>query len=229
MRAPRSHKPRTARRSRSRTPHLDVGALLNRRTSGRFVTYEKGDALFSQGDLADSTFYLQAGKVKLTVVSHQGKEAVIALFERGTFLGEGCLAGQSVRMATATAIAPTTAIKVDNATMRRMLRDEPRFAEAFMSYVLLRNVRVEEDLVDHLFNAAERRLARALLLLAHYGDDSPPLVVIPKISQETLAEMIGTTRSRINLFMNKFRKLGLIDYNGVLKIHGSLLSVLLKD
>ena len=229
MRAARSRKPSTARRLRSRTTRLDIGALLDKKTSGRFVRYEKGEALFSQGEAADSALYVQGGKVKLTVVSQQGKEAVIAIFERGTFLGEGCLTGQPLRMATATAIAPTTAIKVDIATMRRMLRDEPRFAEAFMAYVLSRNVRVEEDLVDHLFNAAERRLARALLLLAHYGDDSPPLVVIPKISQEMLAEMIGTTRSRINLFMNKFRKLGLIDYNGVLKIHGSLLSIVLKD
>jgi CRP-like cAMP-binding protein len=212
------------------TKPFDVRTFLGKKApGGRVLHYPKGEAVFSQGDPADSVFYVQKGKIKVTVESQQGKEAVLAIFESGSFLGEGCLAGQPLRMSSARAMTEATALEIDKATMRRTLRDEPAFSEVFMSYVLSRNVRVEEDLVDHLFNAAERRLARALLLLAHYGDDSPPLVVIPKISQETLAEMIGTTRSRINLFMNKFRKLGLIDYNGVLKIHGSLLSVLLKD
>ena len=193
------------------------------------LLFHKKDTIFSQGDPADAVFYIQAGKAKLTVVSQQGKEAVIAMLERGAFLGEACLAGQAVRTATATALEDLSLVRIDKDAMIRVLHEEPVFAELFMGYLLAHTIRIEEDLVDQLFNSSEKRLARALLLLAHFGKEGKPETVIAKISQETLAEMIGTTRSRVSFFMNKFRKLGFIDYNGELHIHSSLLNVILHD
>ena len=199
------------------------------------LTSPKKKILFSQGDTADAVFYIQAGKVKMTVVSEQGKEAVVAILERGAFLGESCLVGQTVRTATATTLEDARILRIDKAVMLRLLQEQPRFAEVFMSYLLTYSIRVQEDLVDQLFNSSEKRLARALLLLAHFGKESKPETVIAKISQETLAEMIGTTRSRVSFFMNKFRKLGFIDYkgglrgNGGLHVHSSLLNVVLHD
>ena len=191
--------------------------------------YPKEQKVFSQGDPAQAIFYLQKGKVKLTVVSQHGKEAVIAILGPGDFFGEGCLAGQPQRMSTVTTLSECSIVRIDKADMVRVLHDEPAFSEMFLHYLLSRNIRIEEDLVDHLFNSSEKRLARVLLLLAHYGKDSRPETVIPKMSQETLAEIIGTTRSRVSHFMNKFRKLGFITYNGHLEVHSSLLNVVLHD
>jgi CRP-like cAMP-binding protein len=173
--------------------------------------------------------YFQTGGVKISVLSRTGNEAVVAMLGAGDFFGEGALTGQSIRIGTATATAPTTVLSIEIGAMHRLLRDEPAFSERFISYMLARNIRIEADLVDHLFNSSEKRLARALLLLARYGDQAAPDRRIPKISQETLAEMIGTTRSRVNFFMNKFRDLGFIEYNGDLHINTSLLSVVLHD
>lgn len=189
----------------------------------------KKQILFSQGDPADSVFYIQEGQVKLTVVSAQGKEAVVAVLETGDFLGESCLAGQPVRLETASSLANSTVVRIDKATMIRVLHDEPTFAQLFMTHLLGRNVRIQADLVDQLFNSAEKRLARVLLLLAHFGKEGKPEPLIAKVSQETLADMIGTTRSRVSFFMNKFRKLGFLQYNGGLRIHSSLLTVVLHD
>lgn len=189
----------------------------------------KRQIIFSQGDQADAVFYIRAGRVKLTVVSQQGKEAVVALLEAGSFFGEGCLAGQQMRMATASAEDDATIVRIDKQAMTRVLEDEPTFAALFLKYILARNIRIQEDLVDQLFNSSEKRLARVLLLLAHFGKEGRPEPVIAKISQEMLAEMIGTTRSRVNFFMNKFRKLGFIDYNGGLHVHSSLLNIVLHD
>ena len=189
----------------------------------------KKHTIFSQGDAADAVFYIQTGKVKLTVVSQQGKEAVIAILERGAFFGESCLAGLAIRTATATAVEDSNIVRINKDAMIRVLHEEPTFAELFMAYLLAHTIRVEEDLVDQLFNSSEKRLARVLLLLAHFGKEGKPETVITKISQETLAEMIGTTRSRVSFFMNKFRKMGFIDYNGELHVHSSLLNVVLHD
>jgi len=195
----------------------------------------KRQIIYSQGDRADAIFYIQAGKVKLTVVSEHGKEAVIGILERGAFVGESCLVGQVIRTATATTLEDSRLQRIDKAAMLRMLHEQPMFAEAFMSYVLMHSIRIQEDLVDQLFNSSEKRLARALLLLAHFGKEGKPETMIAKISQETLAEMIGTTRSRVSFFMNKFRKLGFIDYKGGvlrnsgLQVHSSLLNVVLHD
>ena len=189
----------------------------------------KKQALFSQGEAADAVFYLLGGKVKLTVLSSKGKEAVIAILEGGAFFGESCLAGQAIRTATATAVEDSNIVRINKDAMVRVLHEEPVFAELFMAYLLAHTIRVEEDLVDQLFNSSEKRLARVLLLLAHFGKEGKPETVITKISQETLAEMIGTTRSRVSYFMNKFRKLGFIDYNGELHVHSSLLNVVLHD
>jgi CRP/FNR family cyclic AMP-dependent transcriptional regulator len=191
--------------------------------------YQKKRAIFSQGDPADAVFYIQKGKVKLTVVSSQGKEAVIALLGAGDFFGEGCLAGQPRRMATATALPDCSVMRLRKADVVSVLHAQPGFAEMFLHYVLSRNIRIEEDLVDHLFNSSEKRLARVLLLMANFGKEGKPEPVIPKMSQEMLAEIVGTTRSRINLFMNRFRELGFIDYNGGLHIHSSLLNIVLHD
>jgi CRP/FNR family cyclic AMP-dependent transcriptional regulator len=185
--------------------------------------------IFSQGDSSDAVFYIQKGRVRLTIISKQGKEAVIALLGPGDFLGEACLTGQTTRLASATAIVPSSILRIEKHEMMRVLQEQPALSGLFISYLLSRNMRVEEDLVDQLFNSSEKRLARTLLLLAHYGKEGKPETVVPEISQETLAEMIGVTRERVNFFMNKFRKLGFIDYNGGLTIHSSLLDVVLHE
>lgn len=189
----------------------------------------KKQILISQGDTADAVFYIQTGKVKLSVVSQQGKEAVIALLEEGSFFGEGCLAGQMVCMASATTMEDSTLVRIEKNAMMRALHDEPAFSEVFLEYLLSRNIRIQEDLVDQLFNSSEKRLARVLLLMAHFGKEGKPEPVIQKISQDTLADMIGTTRSRVSFFMNKFRKLGFLYYNGGLHVHSSLLNIVLHD
>ena len=191
--------------------------------------YRNKQVVFSQGDAADAVFYIQSGRVKLTVVSTRGKEAVIGVLERGSFFGEGCLAGQPLRMSTASAIQTSSIMRVGRSSMVRLLHRESEFAELFTAYLLSRNVRIEEDLVDQLFNSSEKRLARVLLLLAHFGKESKPENVIPNMSQDTLAAMIGTTRSRVSYFMNRFRKLGFIHYNGGLRVHSALLTVVLRD
>jgi CRP-like cAMP-binding protein len=193
------------------------------------VEYEPATAIFSQGDPAKSVMYVEKGAVRLSVLSHGGKEAVVALLEDGHFFGEGCLAGQLHRMATATAMVASTILAVEKPEMVRQLHAAPAFADRFLTHMLTRNIRIEEDLVDQLFNSTEKRLARTLLLLARYGEPEVSHRALPKVSQEVLAEMVGTTRSRVNFFMNKFRKLGFIDYNGALKINNSLLSVVLRD
>jgi CRP/FNR family transcriptional regulator, cyclic AMP receptor protein len=193
------------------------------------AAYKASRVIFSQGDEGTSVMFIQKGTVKLSVVSNTGKEAVVGLLESGDFLGEGCLAGQRRRMATATAMTPTTILVIDKQEMAGQLHDNPQFADRFLTHMLARNIRIEEDLVDQLFNSSEKRLARALLLLARYGEQEKPPRVLPRLSQEVLAEMIGTTRSRVNFFMNKFRKLGFIEYNGGLKINNSLMSVVLHD
>ena len=191
--------------------------------------YREGQTIFSQGDRADAVFFIERGKVKLTVLSRQGKQAVVALLGPETFFGEGCLVGQPLRMATATATTDSSITLLPKAATVRALHEDAEFSETFTTYLLLRNIRMEEDLVDQLFNSSERRLARLLLLLANFGKEGRPEPVVPKISQETLAEMVGTTRSRISHFMNKFRKLGFIEYNGGLEVHSSLLHVVLHD
>ena len=215
---------------RTRTANVDAQLFLAKVGQGKTsLVFPKKLTIFSQGDAAGAVFYIEAGKVKLTVVSQQGKEAVIAIVERGAFFGESCLAGQTIRTMTATAVEECNLVRIDKEAMGRVLHEEPAFTELFMGYLLARTIRIEEDLVDHLFNSSEKRLARALLLLAHFGKDGQPETVITKISQETLAEMIGTTRSRVSFFMNKFRKLGFIDYNGEVHVHSSLLNVVLHD
>jgi CRP-like cAMP-binding protein len=191
--------------------------------------YKNKQVVFSQGDASDAVFFIESGKVKLTVVSTRGKEAIIGVLERGSFFGEGCLTGQPLRMSTASAIQACSIIRVGRSSMVRLLHQEPEFAELFTTYLLSRNVRIEEDLVDQLFNSSEKRLARILLLLAHFGKEPRPETVIAKVSQETLAAMVGTTRSRVSYFMNRFRKLGFIHYNGGLQVHSGLLSVVLRD
>jgi len=193
------------------------------------VEHDSATQIFAQGDPATSVMYVEKGAVRLSVLSHAGKEAVVALLDAGHFFGEGCLAGQMHRMATATAMAPSTILVVEKSDMVRQLHAAPAFADRFLTHMLTRNIRIEEDLVDQLFNSTEKRLARTLLLLARYGEPEASHRALPKVSQEVLAEMVGTTRSRVNFFMNKFRKLGFIDYNGALKINNSLLSVVLRD
>jgi CRP-like cAMP-binding protein len=209
---------------------FDPKVFLATVDGGRSIAkYRKGETVFSQGKPADAVFYIQKGKVKVTVVSEQGKEAVVAILGPDEFCGEGCLTGQPLRLATATAMTDCEVMRLEKAAMIRVLREEPAFSGMFVSHLLARTVRVEADLVDQLFNSSEKRLARALLLLANFGKDGRPEPIIAKISQETLAEMIGTTRSRVSFFMNKFRKLGLIDYNGQIEIHPSLLNVVLHE
>jgi CRP/FNR family transcriptional regulator, cyclic AMP receptor protein len=193
------------------------------------IDYEPAAIIFAQGDAATSVMYVESGGVRLSVLSHTGKEAVIAVLEAGHFFGEGCLASQQRRMVTATAMASSRIISVEKPDMVRELHARPAFADRFLTHMLTRNIRIEEDLVDQLFNSSEKRLARTLLLLARYGEPEASHRTLPKVSQETLAEMVGTTRSRVNFFMNKFRKLGFIEYNGGLKINNSLLSVVLRD
>jgi CRP-like cAMP-binding protein len=211
-------------------PAFDPKLFLARENGGRTVSkVRKNQVIFSQGDLADSVFYIRDGKVKVTVISEQGKEAVVAVLGPDEFLGEGCLTGQLRRVATAKALTECEIMRLDKKVVVRVLHDEPAFSEMFISHLLMRTLRVEADLVDQLFNSSEKRLARALLLLANFGKEGKPETVIAKISQETLAEMIGTTRSRVSKFMNKFRKMGFIKYNGSLEVHSSLLSVVLHD
>ena len=193
------------------------------------MEYKPTMTIFAQGDPATSVMYVDSGTVRLSVLSHAGKEAVIAVLESGDFFGEGCLASQTRRMASATAMTPSTILSVEKENMARELHARPDFADRFLTHMLTRNIRIEEDLIDQLFNSSEKRLARTLLLLARYGTPEASHRTLPKVSQETLAEMVGTTRSRVNFFMNKFRKLGFIDYNGGLKINNSLLSVVLRD
>jgi CRP/FNR family transcriptional regulator, cyclic AMP receptor protein len=211
-------------------PDFNVDAFLATVNGGRTIsTYRKGQKVFRQGDSANAVFYLREGKVKVCVISEQGKEAVVALHEKGDFFGEGCLTGQPLRLATVATLTECEIMRLDKATMVRALHDETLFSERFTSYLLTRTARVEADLVDQLFNSSEKRLARALLLLANFGKEGKPERVIAKISQETLAELIGTTRSRVSAFMNKFRKLGFINYNGEMEIHPSLLSMVLHE
>ena len=218
-------------KSRGTKPTFQPEVFLAKSGLGRTIAdVKKGQNVFSQGDAANAVFYVQKGKIKLTVISKRGKEATIALLGDGNFLGEECIAGlQMQRMSSATALMPSTLLRIERSEMIRVLHEEQLFSEVFVAYLLTRNARVQEDLVDQLFNSSEKRLARALLLLAQFGKEGKPETVIPKISQETLAEMIGTTRSRVSFFMNRFRKLGFIEYNGKLSIHSSLLNVVLHD
>ena len=214
-----------------RTAAFDPRAFLSKLSTGKSKQeYQEDEAVFSQGDAADAVFYIQSGKVKLTVVSTSGKEAVVAILPEASFFGEGCLAGQPLRMATASTVERSTILRVEKRVMVGLLHKEPEFAERFLAYLLSRNIRMEADLVDHLFNSSEKRLARLLLLMANFGQESKPIPLIAKMSQETLAEMIGTTRSRVSFFLNRFRDLGFIDYNGGgMHIHSSLVSVVLHD
>ena len=217
--------------ARQQTTSFSPETFLSRVGEGKTILKaKKNQIVFSQGDAADAVFYIQQGKIKLTVVSSKGKEAVIAVLEPGNFFGEGCLIGQPLRMATANSMEDSTVVRIEKSAMIRVLHEEPAFSQLFMAYLLNRNIRIEEDLVDHIFHSSEKRLARILLLLAHYGDERYNVdLLIPKISQETLADMVGTTRSRISFFMNKFRKLGFIETKGGLKIHSSLLTIILQD
>jgi CRP-like cAMP-binding protein len=211
---------------------VDPNRLLSKIGSGHTRReYLLDERVFSQGDPANAVFYIQSGKLKLTVVSQSGKEAVVAILPEGSFFGEGCLVGQMVRMATAAVLQKSTIVRVEKSIMVNLLRHETEFAEQFLTHLLIRNIRMEADLVDHLFNSSEKRLARLLLLMANFGQESRPIPVIAKISQETLAEMIGTTRSRVSFFLNRFRELGFIDYNGGtgMQVHSSLLSVVLHN
>ena len=209
---------------------FDPKTFLATVNGGRTIsTYGKDKAVFQQGDAADSVFYIQEGKVKVTVVSEQGKEAVVAILGKDCFCGEACLTGQLRRISTATAITDCEIMRIEKQAMIRVLHEEPAFSEMFVAHLLSRTLRVEEDLVDQLFNSSEKRLARALLLLANFGKEGKPEVILTKVSQETLAELIGTTRSRVSFFMNKFRKLGFISYNGKIEVHSSLLGVVLHD
>jgi CRP-like cAMP-binding protein len=205
------------------------GYLASASVPRRISRFDAGKVIFAQGAQASSVFYLQDGAVKLTVLSSSGKEAVVAMLGPGDFFGEGCLAGQALRMGTAIAVSSTTVLRIPRTEMVRMLREHSEFSDRFIAHMLVRNIRIEEDLVDQLFNSSEKRLARTLLLLARYGKEDTTTRVLPKLSQETLAEMVGTTRSRVNFFMNKFRKLGFIEYTDRVTINSSLLSVVLHD
>jgi CRP/FNR family cyclic AMP-dependent transcriptional regulator len=209
---------------------FDPKVFLSKVNGGRAISdYRKDQIVYRQGDPSDSVFFIQSGKVKKTVISEQGKEAVVALLGTDDFFGEGCLAGEVRRLATVSAMTKSVIVQISKADITRVIHEEPAFAELFIAHLLARNSRVEEDLVDQLFNSSEKRLARVLLLLANFGKEGAPEPVIAKISQETLAEMIGTTRSRVSFFMNRFRQLGLIDYNGRIEVHRSLLNVVLRD
>ena len=221
--------PKTRPVEARRTPAFDVEAYLKAEGPPHTVArYRRGQAVFTQGDAGQDVRYLQKGAIKLSVLSRIGKEAVVAMLVPGDFFGEGVLAGQSIRIATASAIAPSSVLTIEKATIVRLLHEQSAFADRFLSYMLHRNIRIEADLVDQLFNSSEKRLARTLLLLARYGQANPQRT-LPKISQETLAEMIGVTRTRVNFFMNKFRELGFIEYNGEIKVNSSLLTVVLHD
>jgi CRP-like cAMP-binding protein len=216
--------------SKKTTPPFDPREFLSKVGGGRTIsTYRKNQRIFSQGEPADCVFYILKGEIKVSVLSEQGREAVVALLGKDEFCGEGCLAGQNRRIATAVAINECEIMRIEKDAIMRLLRNEPAFGELFVAHLLLRTIRVEADLVDQLFNSSEKRLARALLLLANFGKEGKPEPIITKVSQELLAEMIGTTRSRVSFFMNKFRKLGFISYNGKIEVHSSLLSVVLND
>lgn len=219
-------KAKAAKKITTFDPKLFLASVKPGRTT---ATHKKDEVIFSQGGPADAVFYVTKGKIKIVVASKQGKEAVVGIFSVGEFFGEGCLIGQPLRLATAKAMTESEVTRVDKNEMTRVLQAEPAFAEMFMTHLLVRNTRIEEDLVDQLFNSSEKRLARALLILANFGKEGKPQPITTMISQETLAEIIGTTRPRVSYFMNKFRKLGFIDYNGHLEVHSSLLSVLLRD
>ena len=224
--AKRSITPKRSRGAR----RFDPVEFLETAAKGRIISaHRKKQIIFAQGDAADAVIYIKKGKVKVTVLSKQGKEAVVAILGTDEFLGEGCLIGQPKRLATATAMTDCVTMRVEKLEVLQVLQDEPAFSKMFISHILARNARVEEDLVDQLFNSTEKRLARVLLLLANFGKEGRPEPIVAKISQETLAEMIGTTRSRVSHFMNKFRQMGFIDYNGHLEVHSSLLSVVLND
>jgi CRP/FNR family transcriptional regulator, cyclic AMP receptor protein len=216
--------------TRTTPPQFNPKYLLAKVGAGRSICrYDKNQTVFQQGDAADAVFYIQSGKVKLTVVSEQGKEAVIALLSGRDFFGEGCLTAQTRRMSTATTLLSATIVRLEKAAMLALIQEEPAFSEFFIGHLLDRAIRVEADLVDQLFNSSEKRLARVLLLLANFGKEGKPEPMIAKISQETLAQMIGTTRARVSFFMNKFRRLGFIEYNGGIEVHSSLLNVILHD
>ncbi len=219
------------KKARPSLADFDPELFLKETGLGRtIVELKKNQALFTQGDVADAVSYIQKGTVKLTVLSPQGKEATLSLLDGGNFVGEQCVAAaERIRVASATALVRSTLLRIEKSEMIRVLHEEHAFAGVFVSHLLARNARIQEDLVDQLFNSSEKRLARTLLLLAHFGKDNDPETVIPRISQEVLAEMIGTTRSRVNFFMNRFRKLGFIDYNGVIQVHSSLLNVVLHE
>ncbi|CAN5223142.1 Crp/Fnr family transcriptional regulator [soil metagenome] len=213
-----------------RQPRFNPKAFLNKVGEGRGIaTFRKGKLVFSQGDIADAVFFIQSGKVKVTVVSEQGKEAVVAFLDVNDFFGEGCLTGQPQRLSTVVTLMDSVIVRLEKAAIVRLIHEEPAFSEMFITYLLARAARVEADLVDQLFNSSEKRLARLLLLLANFGKEGKPEPIIAKISQETLADMIGTTRSRVSFFMNRFRKMGFIDYNGRIEVHSSLLNVVLHD
>ncbi|PYX91657.1 MAG: Crp/Fnr family transcriptional regulator [Acidobacteria bacterium] len=214
----------------TRVPSFDPKVFLASIGRGRrMLEFDKKQAIFTQGDSANAVFYLQKGRVKLTVVSPRGKEATIGMLAAGDFFGEGCIADQPLRMATASAMTDCTVIRIEKKTMMQVLHRQHTFSDLFVAYLVSRNIRFEADLVDQLFNSSEKRLARILLLLARFGKEGKPEALVPKISQETLAEMVGTTRSRVSFFMNRFRKLGFIQYNGGLHVHSSLLNIILHD
>lgn len=209
---------------------FDPQQFLGRFGTGKAILkFKKDEVVFAQGDAADTVYYIQAGRVKVVVLSEQGKEAVVGILKHGQFFGEGCLNGHRLRISTTIALEPCVITSISKAAMIETLHNEPSFSDLFMSYLLTRNSRIEEDLIDQLFNSSEKRLARLLLLLANFGTESTTQPIAPHVSQETLAEMIGTTRSRVSFFMNKFRKLGLIDYNGKIEVHGALLHAVLHD
>jgi CRP/FNR family cyclic AMP-dependent transcriptional regulator len=215
---------------KTKQPIFDTKSFLTKVGKGRTITaYRKNQPIFAQGDPADALFYLQKGRVKLTVVSRHGKEAIVAVLGPTDFFGEGCLAGQQKRISTATALSECSIVRIEKSAAIKVIQEQPRFSELLLSYLLSRNIRIEEDLIDRLFNSSEKRLARVLLLLANFGKNGSHEEVIPKVSQETLAEMVGTTRARISFFMNKFRKLGFVKYDGGLEVHSSLLNVILHD
>ena len=214
----------------AKAPRFDGRTFLTSMGEGRSTTtFKPKETVYRQGDAADAVYYIEAGKIQLTVVSEQGKEGVIAMLEPGEFFGEGAIAGQPLRMASATATVKSTIIRIDKASMIRVLHEQPAMSELFMAFLLSRNIQIEADLVDQLFNSSERRLARLLLLLANFGKEGKMETIIPAINQDILAAKVGTTRSRINFFMNKFRKLGFIEYNGGLKVHSALLNVIVHD
>jgi CRP/FNR family cyclic AMP-dependent transcriptional regulator len=215
---------------RQKKQSFDPDVFLSMIGEGRrALHFDRKQTIFAQGDTTDAVFYIQSGKIKLTVISSNGKEATIGILGEGYFFGEGCLAGQPCRMGSASAITSCDVLRIDKKAMMQALHRDHKLSDMFVAYLLARNIRYEEDLVDQLFNSSEKRLARILLLLAHFGEERPPERIIPEISQTTLAEMVGTTRPRVNFFMNRFRKLGFIHYNGGLRVHSSLLSVVLHD